>query len=315
MIGGILAEFADWRWIFWFLTIFASVFFVPYLIFVPETCRHLVGNGSIACSEWSMSLINYKRSKDSITVETTEQIARSQRKFRFPNPVSTLRVCLDKEAGMILLTAGLLFAALAAIASGIPSQFQAAFGFNSLQVGLSYIPMGVGSCAAAACMGKLADRNYHRHALRNGFSVDKSHHHTLDDFPIEAARLEVCMPAFYIASATTIAYGWVLHLAPNLGGLLTLLFFIGFSATGAFTVMSTLLIDIYAKSPGTASAANNLVRCFFGAGSSAMIIPLTNRIGAGWSYTFVGLVLVLSSCPILLVMRLGPGWRARARTE
>lgn len=277
-------------------------------MFVPETCRRLVGNGSIACSGWSMSLNNYRRTKSATTAETTEHV---ERKFQFPNPLSTLKVCLDKEAGLILLSAGLLFAALAAIASGIPAQFQAAFHFNDLQVGLSYIPMGVGSCAAAACMGKLADWNYHRHALRGGFSTDKSHHQELGDFPIEAARLEVSMPAFYVACATIIAYGWVLRVAPNLGGLLSLLFFIGFSATGAFTVMSTLLIDVYSRSPGTASAANNLVRCFLGAGSSAMILPLINKVGAGWAYTFVGLVLVLSSCPILVIMRLGPRWRSQ----
>lgn len=47
VLGGILAEFLGWRAIFWFLTIMAGVYLIPFAITFPETGRNVVGNGSI----------------------------------------------------------------------------------------------------------------------------------------------------------------------------------------------------------------------------------------------------------------------------
>ncbi len=47
LLGGVLAQSLGWRSIFWFLAIAAGVVFVPMLLFFPETCRVVVGDGSI----------------------------------------------------------------------------------------------------------------------------------------------------------------------------------------------------------------------------------------------------------------------------
>jgi len=33
ILGGILSQYAGWKWIFWFLAIFAATFFIPMLLF------------------------------------------------------------------------------------------------------------------------------------------------------------------------------------------------------------------------------------------------------------------------------------------
>jgi MFS family permease len=48
IIGGVLAQYAGWRWIFWLLTILALVEFIPFLLFFPETSRKIVGNGTLS---------------------------------------------------------------------------------------------------------------------------------------------------------------------------------------------------------------------------------------------------------------------------
>ncbi|GIK00869.1 hypothetical protein Aspvir_004898 [Aspergillus viridinutans] len=47
IIGGLLDHYLGWRAIFWFLVIFSSVLGTIIAIVLPETCRAVVGNGSV----------------------------------------------------------------------------------------------------------------------------------------------------------------------------------------------------------------------------------------------------------------------------
>jgi len=58
IIGGILAQTLGWRSIFWFLTIFGGTFSVALLLFLPETLRSIVGNGSVKpTSVWHIRFV------------------------------------------------------------------------------------------------------------------------------------------------------------------------------------------------------------------------------------------------------------------
>ncbi len=314
-LGGVLSAFLGWRSIFWFLTIFAAVFLIPYMLFVPETCRSLVGNGSIPPSALNQTLLQVvNASKGPISaVSDISNPAPSRQPIRFPNPLSTLRICLEKEAGTLLIYAGIIFAGLATIATGLPSQFHEIYNFNDLQIGLSSIPMGVGSCLSAVVTGRLADWNYRRHAARLGLSFDNTRQQDLRDFPIEAARLEIALPLVCLASAFMIAYGWVLQSAQPLAAPLVLIFFVGFAGSGAFSVLSTLLVDVCPESAGRATAANNLVRCFLGAGASAVVGPMLESLGRGGTYTCVGGIWMVFVPLVLGIMRWGKVWREEKR--
>ena len=47
VLGGALAEHLGWRWIFWFLSIIFGTCLASIMVFLPETARKIVGNGSI----------------------------------------------------------------------------------------------------------------------------------------------------------------------------------------------------------------------------------------------------------------------------
>ena len=315
VLGGVLSAFLGWRSIFWLLMIFAAVFLTLYVILVPETCRSIVGNGSIPPPALNRTLFQvYQRSKTPNLRES--DVLRphiSKQPIRFPNPLTSLKICLEKEAGILLLYAGIISAGLATITTGLPSQFHDIYHFNDLQIGLSCIPMGVGSCLSAITVGRLADWNYKQHATRLGVSVDKRRQQDLSDFPIEVARLEIALPLVGLASATLIAYGWVLQTAQQLAAPLILLFFVGFAGSGAFSIISTLVVDVCPESAGQATAANNLVRCFLGAGASAVVGPMLKRLGRGGTYTIVG-GLWVAFVPLMLgVMKWGKAWREEKR--
>ena len=173
--------------------------------------------------------------------------------------------------------------------------------------------MGLGSCLSAIVTGKMADWNYRRHAAHLGFSVDKTRQQDLREFPIKAARLEIALSLVCLASLTLIAYGWVLQSRQPLAAPLVLLFFIGFAGSGAFSVCSTLLVDVCPESAGRATAANNLVRCLLGAGASAVVGPMLERLGRGGCYTFVGGLWAVLVPLIWGIIRWGKSWREEKR--
>lgn len=320
IIGGVIAQYLGWWWIFWILTILSATYFVFFLLFLPETCRKVVGDGSIPPPKLNQSLTGIirekRRKKAGIIVDATQQeVVRKNYRLRFPNPLSTLFIAGDKESGLILFCSGLLVAILYATTTAIPYLFGKIYGFDELRLGLVYIPFGAGSLISALSTGKAVDWNYRRHAKKNGFPLTRNRHQDLTDFPIEKARLEVALPLLYIGNIGSIAYGWTLAYETNLAGPLILLFVFGYGSMAAFQVMQILMVDINPGNAASATAANNLFRCLLGAGSTAVVVPMIDRMGIGWAYTFASLVWIALSPSLWLLMRYGPRWRKKKKEK
>jgi multidrug resistance protein len=314
IVGGILSDFLGWRSIFWFLVISAGIAVIVIFLFLPETARGVVGNGSVRPPKWNLSLWDFLPSaKQRRTTTSISGVATGggTKRIRVINPLMTLKICADKEASIVLLANGVVFAGYYAVASAIPSQFRELYGFNDLKIGLSFIPIGVSSALSAVAVGHAVDWNFARHARRLGISTAdaKQMNRELGSFPIERVRCEVALPMLAMASVCCVIYGWLLSYRISVAGPLVMLFFLGFSISGFFTILSVLMVDVYPEAPATATAANNLVRCWLGAGASVLIIPMVGAMTSGWAYTFVGLMCLLMAPLLWVIMRWGPGWR------
>lgn len=320
IIGGVIGEYLGWWWIFWFLTIFSATYLVLFFLFLPETCRKVVGDGSIPPPKLNQSLTSIirerRRIRAGITVDAAQQEAvRKDYRLRFPNPLSTLVIAGDKESGLILFCGGFLVAIFYATTTGIPYLFRKIYGFDELQLGFVYLPFGAGTLISALSTGKAIDWNYRRHAKRNGMPLTKNRHQDLTNFPIEKARLEVALPLLYIANVGSIAYAWLLDYKTNLAGPLILLFVFGYGSMAAFQVMQILIVDINPGKAASVTAANNLFRCSLGAGSTAVVIPMIDKMGVGWAYTFASLVWIALSPTLWLLIKYGPGWRKEKKEK
>jgi len=210
---------------------------------------------------------------------------------------------------MLLFYNSFLFAAFYDVTASIPSQFAEIYHYNALQIGLCYIPFGFGSMCAALTNGHLLDRNYARWCKRLGIKITKGRNQDLRHFPIEKVRLQIAIPASYSAAALTCVFGWIMDVNGPLAAILVVLFFTSFSMSVAFNVTSTLLVDFYPNAPATATAANNLVRCLLGAGATGVVVPMLNKMGRGWTFTFLTLVLIATSPMLWAVYFWGHGWR------
>lgn len=315
VIGGLLSQYLGWTAIFWFLVIFSAAFLVPFITFFPETARKVVGNGSIPPQKWNMSLISYldirKARNDGVVSPELPQ----RSKISFPNPLKTLAIVFQKDTSIILLSNAILFAGFYDVGASIPSIFHEQYGLNDLQIGLCYLPFGIGASLASIINGKFLDYNYRRLARQLGFPLVKNRHTDLRNFPIEKARLQIAVPLLVVGSCMVIAFGWFLDFGIHLAGPLVVLFVMGLSLTGAFNTVSTMLIDLYPTKAATATASNNFTRCLLGAGATAVIRPMLNAMGRGWCFTFVAFVM-LSTAPLLLIsIRMGPKWREERRLK
>lgn len=312
IIGGLLDQYLGWRSIFWFLTAFAATFFVLILIAMPETARNVVGNGSVPPPRWQISLIQYFRQRSHIQHTPTEDTETGNGGRKRPNPFASLRIAARKEAGLILWYGSLLYAGYFTVLSTLSPQLTARYGFNSLEVGLCYLPLGLGSLTSRWTVGRILDKNFHRLASLHGIPIIHNRQQDILSFPVEVARLQITLPLVYGSCVAIVVYSWVMEYRTSLAGPLIMLFFVGHLITGAFTSLSTLVVDMNKDTPATAVAANNLFRCLMGAGAAAVANPLIDRIGIGWTGTLIALLWIAFSPSLWAVRRWGPEWRSEA---
>ncbi|KAI0114393.1 major facilitator superfamily domain-containing protein [Nemania sp. FL0031] len=322
VIGGVISQYLGWRWIFWFLTILCGFVLALYLLFMPETCRLIVGDGSIRPHAfyrtfWQLVKDAYRKKKAAqnhdgalsqpdLNGESKRKTLRIQR----PNLTRTLLILFEKEMFLLLMYSSLIYAGFYAVATAIPAEFSRLYGFDGLKIGLVYVPLGVGSIVSVFVMGRLANWNYRRHCRKLNIPYDKSRQQDMAGFPIEQVRLQISIPFLALFTSVLIGFGWAVEYKAHLAVEIVLLFLQGVTLVAFSNLLSTLIVDINPGAAGAATAANNLTRCLVGAGASAFINPLMTAVGAGWAFTIIALSYVVFFPALWLVVRNGVKWRA-----
>ncbi|KAH1792887.1 hypothetical protein KXV56_001783 [Aspergillus fumigatus] len=298
ILGGFLSQYLGWQAIFWLLAFAAVTFFIPLVIFFPETCRTIVGDGSIPATGWNQSVWNRWHKQQTIATsnsdpEGTRDTCRDSHprlqktNIAIPNPLSTISLLFQLPTGPLVLANGIVFASYYSVTAGIPSQFKATYGLSDLGIGLSFIPAGLGSLLSATLNGLIVDWNYIRLRRKTGDIISKDQKQDHGAFPIERTRLQIGLPMTVAAALSVAWYGALIESKPPLNIALALVLLISFCITAAYNVMNVLIVDLYYTTPATAMAANNLVRCFLGAAATAVIHPMILKWGNRTTYLAV----------------------------
>ncbi|KAK0334096.1 hypothetical protein LTR02_014617 [Friedmanniomyces endolithicus] len=321
ILGGLLSQYCGWHWVRTSrqhpspsMTVKRLAFFIPIALFLPETCRKIVGDGSFpppwTSANFTDSIRYRKRARNGITIDEAKAAElRKNHKLSIPNPIGTLVVLADFESAILLITNGIGIACFYAISTGASQAFHNLYGFDDLYVSLMFLPIGAGSLISIFTTGKLVDWNYRRHAKRLAFPLTKNRQTDLSTFPIELARIQIALPLFITSAASIIGYGWMLTQPVPLAGPIILLLIFGYCQIGASQVLNILIIDIHPSAPATATAANNVLRCLIGAAATAAIIPMSDAVGNGWAYTILALFFIGSCAGPIASMRYGVEWR------
>ncbi|KAI9706881.1 MAG: hypothetical protein M1820_004660 [Bogoriella megaspora] len=322
-IGGLLAQYLGWRSIFWFLTIVSGSYVVVYALFMPETSRNVVDDGSIPPSDWWVTspfqywsarrekkrAIREGRGDEFDEKEKKARELAEKRKFQFPNPLASILVLREKDACIVICFTALGMLVMMSSLASLPTLFGVAYGFSTFKVGLCYIPVGGAAIFAALLNGKVMDWNYRRWAKKLNMPLEKKRNTDLRGFPIEKVRLQ---PVFFftpLIAATYIPFGWVLQKRVNLAVPLILEFIMAYCQVSCSNCLSSLLVDLFPDKPSTVMAANNLVRCWVSGAGAAAIAYMLEGMGWGWCYTFLGLIYVLATTLPWIEYRWGMSWR------
>src|SRR5436190_4796689 len=99
IIGGALAEFSGWRWIFWLLSMLSGACLLLIAFFSPETARSVVGNGSNHVSRLRRPVFSYIESSGSSQppdksnrTDTLAPEMATRQGYHIPNPARSLRL-------------------------------------------------------------------------------------------------------------------------------------------------------------------------------------------------------------------------------
>jgi predicted MFS family arabinose efflux permease len=152
VIGRPLADKAGWRWVFWFLTILGSAFLLIVLLFLPESCRSLVGIGSIPARGWNRHWMSYISSRptrkrpreevDAVGLEKDSQPLAKRVKALLPNPCKSLRLLFQKDTSLVLSISVIFYVTYYIVQASIPELLERIYGFNETTVGLCYFAIG-----------------------------------------------------------------------------------------------------------------------------------------------------------------------------
>ena len=317
-IGGLLTKYLGWRSLFWFLVIYTVALAIVFVPLFPETCRSVVGNGSIPARGVSRSVLGqlqqqkYQATAPQIQIqEKKEDTSTDKTKSRFPNPFKALSVLGDKETCIVILYNSFFFTGMEVIATCLSFLYKDIYGFNTLQSGLCFLALGMGTLIASIGTGYVVDWNFRRHAKRISLTIIKGQQMDLDDFPLERSRLEVALPGHILATLAIVTFGWTTKFRVPLAGPEIAFFFVGFGIASVFNVSNTLLIDLNPGRPGAVIASVNFVRCLLSAAGAAAIVPMINAMGSGWAFTFFGFMYCVLFAVAMLVIKKGPTWRQR----
>lgn len=310
ILGGIFSQTLGWHAIFWFLTIYGASFVTFLMIVLPETLRSIVGNGSLPAKGLANSLWAYMHRRrhpvDASTLTRTETSSTVGKKLPvdFLGPI---HIILSLEVSFSILFLSLYYTVWQMVVAMISTLFTETYGLGELQVGLTFIGNGVGCIVGTLTTGKFLDYEYRK--FKAGFDGSP------DDFPLERARLRTLWLWSAIEIASALVFGWTVRYRVHISVPIICTFLIGWSATSIIGAVNTFLVDLFPKKSASATAALNLARCLMGAGGTAMVLPIVRAIGAGWTFTLIAGLMVLSLVFLLLQIQRGPKWRKQRREK
>ncbi|KAF8265762.1 MFS general substrate transporter, partial [Lactarius quietus] len=310
VIGGVLAQGFSWRAIFWFLCISSAICCLVLLLFLPETLRAIVGDGSVQAGcvyTPAIPVVGRNRvMKQPSDLPPREKLTNPFKMFMYP------------DVFILLFFNGIYYAVFYGVTASLSISFEETYPYlTQTDIGLCFLAIGGGMFVGTMWSGKLMDAHYRKirdnHNPQAQTETEKAidRDSSAESFPIEQVRLQLMPYLIVLYTTCVIGYGWSLQAKASIAVPLALQFIIGAIMVSVMNAITSLLVDLVPKQGSSITACNNVVRCLMGAGMVTIINPIITAMGNGWAYVLLGGFCVLVAPLIWVEVRWGPIWRER----
>jgi MFS family permease len=326
IIGGALNSVFGFRSIFWFLFVMAAIVLLALLTFLPETQRHIAGNGSVRLSGFHKPLIYSFKEPHAWKQGGKGYLAQPTSRRTLRSSLEPLRHVVTKDIACLLIWGAVAYTAWSMVTSSTTTALLRGYPFlNEWQLGLCFLPNGLGCVAGSLVTGRLLDRQFKEleaeYRSRSDLNAEANISNR-SDLPVVRSRMKL-MPHFSIGLILCLGfYGPSFefndlrkHYMGNLAAPLLLQFSIAFTATAIFNINSTLLIDCFQKQPASATALNNLFRCLVGAAGVSVIQSMIDLIKIMKAFLVVTGLVALFTPIVWAEWKWGDRWRRQREYE
>lgn len=152
LISGLLLIRWSWSSIFWFLSIASLVVFSVTIIYMAETCRVIVGNGSGSVSWTHRPLVSTLAPPSAVSEESVKP--QSKNISTLINPLATLKLLKNHASLLAVVCYGVYYTIYSCLQASLSTVFVEIYGVSGLVAGLIYIPFGVACVLAAFLAGR-----------------------------------------------------------------------------------------------------------------------------------------------------------------
>ncbi|KAI0121050.1 major facilitator superfamily domain-containing protein [Xylariales sp. AK1849] len=257
VLGPVLGGLVAWRssggvdWVFGVLSIFGVASLALVAALLPETARNVVGPGNGGKRQTLKGLKARPvlgpslgiRKQDARQGPRENEGPNITDRRRLPNPLLCLSLVLSKDTALTLWLASCNYAVWFCVTASFPKIYAGIYGWNELDVGLSYLPSALSIMLAGFVAGPWTDVRYRRTACGAGLPEAG---HSVDGFTIEQARIRGDLwPVFLGTHAGIAALGWAVAVYVRPAVLLCIQAATGFLQTSLFLVFNTLEVLPY----------------------------------------------------------------------
>jgi len=295
-LGGFAAQYKTWRWTQW-ITLFIAV--GVYLISLPM-------------GETYKKAILEKRAKK-LGLEPPKKVGPSGfAAVKFLFTVTLLRpvhmLFFEPIVGFLSLYNAFTFSILFAFFEAFPIVFAGIYHFDTSQVGLAFLAVGLGvvlGVVSAIACDRILYQKQHRKALSEGRTVVAPEHRL---YAAMLGSLGIPIGLFWFAWTARSSVHWIVPIIASVP--------FAWGNISIFISAALYLVDTYGSLNGaSAVAANGLLRYGMSAAFPLFTVQMYHKMGIDWATSFLGFV-SLAMLPIPWVLFVyGPKIRSKSHYE
>lgn len=334
LIGAGLSSRWGWRSVFWFLVIGSGACVVVSFVFLPETKRSIVGNGSVTPKSvlnkspiLAFPAIRRGLHLDNPEWETVEPVPKR-------NILEPYKILLMPEVDALLFVAGMQFATATTHQTALSIVLSKEYNLSVAKIGLCFLPAGIATMVGVLFTGKFLNWNYKRHLARHDEWLEKQELLLMGEynndsekvknilrtdstysFNIFRARLQLAFFTLVLSSGGFTAFGWCIRVKAPLAAVLAMSAFSCLFSYGILTMSSTLIVDLFPSKASTATSLLNLFRCSLSAVFVASLDKMTVRMNYGGVFTFLSTLTAVSSALLLIPVSRGKALAHKRRAD